>query len=66
MIERIILITDDMYDDHVRALTNIGKTYCMPTEQWYYHVIDYESPIQQANRLFTETSEWSEYEEENS
>jgi hypothetical protein len=64
MIERIILITDDMHDDHVRALTNIGKTYCMPTEQWYYHNIDYESPLEQANRLLTETTEWSEYEEE--
>lgn len=63
MPERIILITDDMNDDHVRALTNTGKTYCMPTEQWYYHNIDYESPLQQANRLFNDTNEWKEYTE---
>jgi hypothetical protein len=65
MDERIILITDDMYDDCVRALSVSGKTYCMPTDKWYYHMIDYESPLQQANRLLNDTQEWREYVEEN-
>ena len=52
-----------MYDNYVRALTNTGKTYCMPTEQWYYHNVD-ESPLEQANRLLKDTNEWSEYVEE--
>lgn len=64
MVERIIQITDDMYLNEVRALSNVGKTYKMPTEQWYYHMIDYENPLQQANRLFNDTTEWTEYEEE--
>lgn len=63
MVERIIMITDDMHDNCVRALTNTGRTYNMPTELWYYHMVDYENPLQQANRLLQDTSEWELYDE---
>ena len=63
MPERIISITDDMYDNCIRALSNLGKTYSMPCETWYYHMVDYENPLQQANRLLNDTQEWVEYDE---
>jgi hypothetical protein len=60
MDKRIVSIWEALYDDDILAEDEAGTIYTMPLDDWYYHVIDSENPIQQANRML-QLGKWKEY-----
>lgn len=65
MDKRITTIWEAMYVDEVMAEDEAGTLYSMSLDDWYYHTIDSENPIQQANRLL-KLGKWTVFTEERS